>query len=162
MPDVFQNAEALCPVDGTWLERLKQAAAGSPRRRARLCLHAGAEDAIQQMVIAFRRPSYVRPHRHPGKIESLHWIEGSVRVVVFDDAGNATRELRLGAPGGGGVVLYRMSAPLWHTVILESESAVLHEVVSGPFRGGDTEFAPWSPQEGDAPAVAQFLARFGG
>jgi cupin fold WbuC family metalloprotein len=140
---------------------LKRAAAAAALKRARLCLHHDHADQVQEMVIAFRRDSYVRPHRHRGKTESFHVIEGELEVVFFDDGGRVTRRLRMGPPGSGRPFLYRLSSSLWHSVLPLSEFVIIHETTTGPFVKGETEFPPWGPEDADAAGVRAFLARVG-
>jgi hypothetical protein len=53
---------------------------------------------------------------------------------------------------------YRLAEPAFHTVIVESDQAVIHETTNGPFDPKDTEFADWSPPENDLIAVERFQA----
>lgn len=147
MPAVFQSDLDVAEVGREWIERLKQEAGTTPLLRARLCLHHRPDDPVQEMVIAFRQGSLVRPHRHANKAESLHVIEGELLVVFFDDAGAVTRTIHLAAGAGGETRLYRLSAGQWHTVIPLTPAAVVHEVATGPFEQGRQDFAPWAPAE---------------
>ena len=106
------------------VEALKAEARRSPLRRARLCLHASHEDQIQEMVIAFCRDSYVRPHRHRHAGESFHLVAGCVEVLLFTDEGQVESRVRL---EDGGVFLFRLARHAWHSVIPLSEFAVVHE-----------------------------------
>ncbi len=159
------------------LDELKAKALAAPLKRARINLHEHLTDRVQEMVIAEHHTTYVRPHRHPGRLESFHVIEGSLTVVLFDDAGGIVEKVPLGEVpwklktfhevGGSGLrrvpqgaprpILYRQRESHWHTLLIESEFAVIHEVVEGPFPY-ETEWAPWSPRPEDAEAVEQFKA----
>jgi cupin fold WbuC family metalloprotein len=166
VPEVVFAQSEVVTVGREWLDRLKREAQASPRRRARVCLHQSHDDAVQEMVIAFCRGSLVRPHRHVGRCESLHVIEGELAVLLFDDAGHVERRIDLcggGVAGGASIgghptkpFMYRLSAPAWHTVAPCSELVVVHEVTQGPFVVGDDGFAPWSPPVG--PALEAFIA----
>lgn len=134
-------------------------ARGTPLRRARYCLHRDVEDGVHEMVIALARESYIRPHRHPGKSESFHVLQGQLEVVVFSDDGEVSRRVRLDADGSWGARLYRMNRPLWHGVLVHSDVAVIHETTLGPFVPGDCEFAAWAPDGGDAAAATAFVER---
>lgn len=153
----FENQEII-EIDQPQLEELKRAAAGSPLKRARLCLHHSHDDKVQEMVIAFCRGSYNRPHRHQNKTESFHVIEGELLVVFFDDLGHVTRQLKLAAHGkAAGSFLYRLSSELWHTVIPLSDFVVIHETTTGPFIQGESEIAAWSPAETDVVGIKEFF-----
>jgi cupin fold WbuC family metalloprotein len=136
---------------------LKAQALASPLKRARICLHGSTADAIQEMIIALHRSGYVQPHRHPGRTESFHVLDGLLTVILFDDSGTVVRRLPLGPPGSARAVVYRQNASLWHTVLVESEFAVVHETVGGPFDPARTEFAPWSPPPGDEISARAFI-----
>ena len=48
------------------------------------------------------RSSYVRPHRHFGKLETMTLIEGACDALLFDgEAGSATQVIT-DVPGRGG------------------------------------------------------------
>ncbi|MCC7145938.1 MAG: WbuC family cupin fold metalloprotein [Phycisphaeraceae bacterium] len=158
MPSVFTHHQEVFAVGPDWLDRLRQEAAAAPLGRARLCLHRRAEEAIQEMVIAFRGDSLVRPHRHRGRSESLHVVRGKLAVLIFDEAGRVTQRVNLAALGekcgtGMGMAaawMYRLSEGLWHTVVPRSEDLVVHEVTQGPFDPAEQEFAPFGPAEDGA------------
>ncbi len=129
------------------LDELKAKALAAPLKRARINLHEHLTDRVQEMVIAEHRSTYVRPHRHPGRLESFHILNGACTVVIFNDAGAVTKVVRLSAgslPVSGRHVICRQRESVWHTLLIESEFAVIHEVVEGPFPY-ETEWAPWSP-----------------
>ncbi|BAE48880.1 WbuC family cupin fold metalloprotein [Paramagnetospirillum magneticum] len=147
MPAVIYNTDDVALVGRDMLETLKAEAVNAPLRRSRLCLHRTPEDPLHEMVIAFCRDSYVRPHRHLTKTESFHVIEGRILVVLFDDNGRVTHRIPMTPPGGDNPFLYRVAAPIWHTLIPETDFAVIHEVTNGPFRAEDGDFAPWSPDD---------------
>jgi cupin fold WbuC family metalloprotein len=138
---------------------LKRAAGDDPLKRARICLHRSGSDLVHQMVIAHHRDTYTHPHRHQGKIESFHVIEGRLALFFFNDVGAVDRSLVLGPFGSAEPPLYRLSASLWHTVVPLSEYAVFHEITNGPYVSGDAELGPWAPAEHDAVAVRAFKSK---
>jgi cupin fold WbuC family metalloprotein len=140
------------------LAELKTAAADSPLRRARICLHHSHADSVQEMLIAFCRDSYNRPHRHRRKSESFHLIEGRVLIVFFDESGVPTRKVFLGPAGSGLPFVYRLSSDRWHTVIPLDDYVLVHETTTGPFEPGQTEFADWSPDGTDREEANQYIA----
>jgi cupin fold WbuC family metalloprotein len=140
---------------------LKARASRNARRRIRVCAHKSIDDAVHEMLIVMARGCYIRPHRHMGKSESFHVVEGALDVVVFDDAGAVVKRLQLGDYTSGRGFYYRNDEPSYHTVVIRSAVVVLHESTRGPFRPSDTIFAPWAPDETDGAAVAEFLATLG-
>ncbi len=111
------------------------------------------------MLIVHERSAYVRPHKHPGKTESTHIIEGLVDVVIFDDDGRIERVIRMGDYASGGIFFYRMAKPVFHTLIIRSDILVFHETTSGPFDRRDTVFASWAPEDSDEHSVSIFMAQ---
>lgn len=129
---------AVCSEAG--LARVRQAAAESPRRRARLCLHAGLSDQLHEMLIVLLRGTVIPIHRHPAKSECYHLLEGLLTLKIHHDAGGVIREIPLGGRDSGRPFLCRIAAGLWHSVEVESDEVVMHESTTGPFSPGDTEY----------------------
>lgn len=140
---------------------LKARASKNPRRRVRVCAHRSVDDAVHEMLIVMAHGCYIRPHKHVGKSESFHVVDGALDVVVFDEEGQVTQVLPLGDYSSGGRFYYRSDVELYHTVFIRSAVAVLHESTRGPFRPSDNVLAPWAPDEKDALAVAEFLSKLG-
>src|SRR5204862_7136681 len=104
------------------------------RRRARLCAHPNPDDPLHEMLIVLDRGTYVRPHRHAGKSESFHVIEGELDVVLFDYDGTVRDVVRMGPYGSGRAFYYRLMEPCYHTVLVSTPFALFHETTNGPFR----------------------------
>jgi cupin fold WbuC family metalloprotein len=136
------------------LAPIVERATRSPRRRARLCAHPGPADPLHEMLICLARDTYVRPHRHAGKSESFHVIDGELDVVLFHDDGAIREVIRLGPYASGRAFFYRLMEPCFHTVLVNTPHALFHETTNGPFDPAETEFAPWAPAEGDRGAAA--------
>jgi cupin fold WbuC family metalloprotein len=157
--EVLYATDGIVTVDAAAIAELKRDAGANPRRRIRLCAHAGVDDRLHEMLIVHARDAYVRPHKHIGKSESFHVIEGDVDVVIFDEGGGVTEVIQMGTVGSGRPFFYRIATPLFHTLLIRSAVLVFHEATNGPFNRADTVFAPWAPQEVDAAAVQTFLNR---
>lgn len=154
--EVFYAEPGLTLVDRTTIDFLKRAAAANRRRRSRLCVHRDIEDVVHEMLIVHVRDAYVRPHKHVGKSESLHVIEGSATMVTFTEQGDPSGYEPLGEAASGRRFFYRMPEGVYHTLLIESDWFVFHEATRGPFDKAQTLFAPWSPEESDAAAVRRF------
>jgi len=154
--EVLFADEAVVRVGPAEIELVKRQAALSARRRARLCLHRDEREPVHEMLIALDATGYVRPHKHVGRGESFHVVEGVADVVLFDEAGRVVETIRLAATGDG-VRIYRLNESRFHTVLVRSPVFVVHETTAGPFERSDTLFASWAPEEGDAAAIASFL-----
>ena len=135
---------------------LKSALDESPRGRVRVNLHPADDDGLHEMFIAIRPGSYIRPHRHLGKSEAFHLVHGAVDIVAFDESGAISDIVRLAAEGGA--FYYRLSAPLYHTVMVRSDILIFHEITNGPFRPEQADFASFAPEERDAAAVETYIA----
>jgi len=125
--------------------------------RARICAHQSPDSKIQEMLIAFMRDSYVRPHRHLNKSESFHVHAGDLSVIFFDEEGRETERVPLSADNPEKAFFFRSERNDWHTVLVESKYALVHEITSGPYDDVAKDFAPWAPEEGDQIAIEQFL-----
>lgn len=154
---VYFHSQEIIAIDVPKINELVKMAATAPLKRARHCLHRSQGDVVQEMVIAFWKGSYVRPHRHRQKSESFHLMEGRLVVLFFNDGGELIHQIKMEHPGG--VLVFRNETALWHTVILLTEFAVVHEIATGPFVKEESEFAPWSPSPEDGVHVVEFMAR---
>ena len=65
------------------IKHLKELAAKNRRKRIRLCTHASIKDNLHEMFIVLGRDSYIIPHKHVGKVESMSILEGEVDLVFF-------------------------------------------------------------------------------
>jgi cupin fold WbuC family metalloprotein len=148
-PEVFLAEGPISEVGAGEINILKAAVKASPRKRARINAHPDGEDALHEMIIAIDASSYIRPHKHPGKSEAFHIVEGEVDIVVFKDDGEIDRIIRLAAPGSGRAFYYRMSKPFFHTLIIHSDVLIVHEITNGPFRPEGTLFADFAPDDSE-------------
>ena len=158
-----QNAEVLYTIDHITvaaqsdIEQLKLLSAFNARKRIRLCTHLNQIDLLHEMIIVHEKSAYVRPHKHPGKSESTHIIEGIVDVVLFDDVGRINQVIKMGDYASGKPFFYRMATPTYHTLIIRSDVLVFHETTDGPFDKNNTIFAPWAPEDADVKSVNSFM-----
>lgn len=155
--EVLYSLDQVVKVDKEYIESLKEAALLNERKRIRLCSHKNDQAKIHEMFIIHQKDAYVRPHKHINKIESFHIIEGIADVVLFDDDGRIKEVIEMGDFHSGKKFYFRISDPLFHTVIIKSESLVFHEITKGPFNKIDTIFAQWSPDERDVDESRIFL-----
>ena len=146
-PEVFLAEGPIAAVGPAEIAMLKAAVEASPKRRARINAHPDGDDRLHEMIIAIDASSYIRPHKHPGKSEAFHIVEGEVDIVVFREDGEIDRVVELGPPGGGRPFYYRMSDAFFHTLIIRSELLVVHEITNGPFRPSGTIFAEFAPED---------------
>jgi cupin fold WbuC family metalloprotein len=157
-PEVFSAEGPIATIGPDDIVVLRAAVARSAKRRVRINMHPSSADALHEMMIAIERGSYIRPHKHPGKSEAFHIIEGRVDIVVFNDAGDIERVISLEAKGGRHPFYYRMSETRFHTLVIHSDLLVVHEITNGPFRPEDTVYATFAPDEADVAGAAAFQA----
>ena len=151
--------EAISGCNNSDIATLKALAVHNSRKRIRLCTHHSETNLLHEMLIVHDFGTYVRPHKHIGKSESIHIIEGVVDLVIFDDDGKVSRVVQLGDYPSGRLFYFRMDAPIFHTLIIRSASLVFHETTNGPFDRAETIFAPWSPIEADDISIVDFTDR---
>jgi len=156
-PEVVVSDEPIVQVSQEYMETLKERAQQNPRRRIRLCAHPSVNDLLHEMLIVHEKGTYVRPHKHFNKTESVHIIDGLVDVVVFDNDGNIADVMQMGDYKSGRIFYYRMQYPYFHTLLIHSEILLFHEATNGPFNRADMVFAPWAPEENDSVGCALFI-----
>jgi len=159
MRDVFFNKDDIVKVDGQRIVYLKQAAVKGPCKTTRLCLHKDIRDSLHEMVIVHCKDKYIRPHKHERKPESLHVIEGSFFLIIFDDNGRVIDKILMDRGSSKGNLLCRLEKSIWHTLIPLSDFIVFLEVTKGPFDKKDNIFASWAPKESDSLEVRKFLKK---
>ncbi len=135
------------------LDELAAKAAASPRRRAHHSIHSGPQDLVQRFIVVAQPDSYFRPHRHNARSELALVVRGRVDVLTFDAGGVVTARQSVGP--GSGTFAYETPQRTWHTIVPGPDGSAFFEVKEGPYDPATaSEFAPWSPAEGDAQASA--------
>ncbi len=152
--EVLIAAGGVVQVTAADLAEVVRSATRSSRMRARLCTHPAATDLLHEMLICLVQGTYVPPHRHTGKSESFHIIEGELDVVLFHDNGTIREVIRMGGYHTGKTFFYRLMEPCFHTVLLNTPYVLFHETTNGPFDPADNEYASWAPLEGSPEAGA--------
>jgi cupin fold WbuC family metalloprotein len=145
---VFYNKDNLIEITPDWYDRPKSNALSAKRKRSPSCLHHNDEDLLHEMIIVFHRDAVSWPHRHLGKTEWYHVLFGELDIVLFDNAGRATRIISMGDLASGKTLVYRQSTP-YGTVSLLSPNTPRSTRSRKPFRVEENDFAPWSPEVDD-------------
>ncbi len=160
--EIFYPDKKIVTVDRSDIEFLKQKAFENERKRSRLCAHQDVSDALHEMLIIHTMETYVHPHKHLSKSESLTILEGSANVFIFDETGAISEVIQMGDYQSGKTFYYRISESLYHTLIILSKVVVFHEATNGPFNRADTIFAPWAPEEKNVKSVGEFTQQLKG
>ena len=155
--EVLYTDEALTKVTRADMELLKKMALLNERQRIRLCSHKDVNDPLHEMLIIHVKDTYVPPHKHLHKSESLSVIEGIVDVLILDEQGKVQEVIPMGDYASGKNFYYRMQTAFYHTLLIKSDFLVFHEGTKGPFDRTDTVFSPWAPQHKDSQACQIYL-----
>ena len=157
--EVFMSADSTVKIGVEEIAFLKQCARSSRRHRARICAHKTDEDALHEMLIAISEKSYIHPHKHLGKSESFHIVEGIVDVVVFDDLGEIIEVIELGDSRSERNFYYRLSESSFHTLLIRTDFLVVHEVTNGPFLREGTVLADFAPPEEQVAEAGAYISK---
>ena len=155
--EVFYVADSIVKIDASDIAELKKKARQNPRRRIRICAHRDIKDSTHEMLIVHEKCCYVQPHKHINKTESFHIIEGLVKIVLFCENGQISETIPMGDYATGNKFFYRLPPSQYHTLLIQSDVLVFHEITNGPFRLSDTVWAPWAPEETDKNEVSQYM-----
>jgi len=162
-PEVFYSADSVVNVASNDIGYLKDRAMEQPRLRCRLCTHPNVADTLHEMLIVHTKETYVRPHKHMGRSESFHVIEGELEVILFDDFGRIMKVIGMAPYSSNKVFYYRLNQELFHGLLISSDIAVFHEVTNGPFDPSTTVFPTWAPEqktEGFGTLLEQSIAQY--
>ena len=151
---VYYIEESIAVMGHQHVQFLKSAIKRTAKGRVRLCVHRDESEPIHEMFILVQCGEYIRPHRHHNKPESLCAIEGAAEIVLFSANGDPVRSFSCGVDEDQ--YYYRISEPIYHTVLVQTPYFIFHETTKGPFRRVDTEYAPWAPSEDDVAGQAEY------
>lgn len=145
--EVLYPNEDIVIIDKNDLNRLKELALLNHRQRIRLCAHRTKHNSLHEMYIVHTSECYVRPHKHLNKAESMAVIEGEVDVVLFYENGDIHKVIKMGEVNSGKPFYYRLSEPVYHTLLIRTPFLVFHEITEGPFLREHTVFPEWAPDQ---------------
>ena len=137
-------------IDKDDVRKLISLAKKNDSKKIRLCFHDSINSTVHEMLIVHFKGTYVQPHKHIGKSESFHIIEGSLGVLIFDDSGKILQVIHMGESSSGLTFYYRLSESYFHSVIPLTETVVFHETTNGSFKREDMISALWAPKEEEA------------
>lgn len=159
--EVFFADGKFIEIKRGYIESLKEKCSSNKSGKARLCAHRDTDSPIHEMLIVHAKNTYVRPHRHLNKIESFHVIEGSARVIIFNEEGEIIKVTALGDYSSGNNFYWRFAEPYYHTLIIDSDFLVFHEITNGPFNRVDTVFPSWAPADSDKLKSDRYMNKMG-
>lgn len=118
-------------------DKLLEEAGTNARLRTNLDLRNSDTDSSQRMLNALLPGTKVPVHRHLRTSETVVVLKGRLDEVYYDDNGNETERIELGADTGNTGV--QVPAGCWHTIEVHEPSVII-EVKDGAY-------APLSPEE---------------
>src|SRR6266571_9133229 len=103
----------------------------------------------------YNHGTYIQPHRHSTKVETLILIQGALGFLTFEDDGTIdSSRLVFLSPQSGNIGI-DCRAGYWHTFVALAPDTVVVEVKAGPYDAAtDKEFAPWAPPENSSNGLA--------
>ena len=143
-------------VSGTELDRLQKLAATQREKQARILLHGDPAHSLHEMLITHTQGSYIRPHINEFSAKSFLMLVGEMTVFLFDDNGEISARYHLGSQHSGKDFMLRLEEPVFHTLVVMSETASFLETVLGPHR--ETRYAGFAPEPSDRLAADQYFA----
>ena len=158
-PEVLFTQDGMTTLNQLKINEFKKLASENSRRRVRLCTHGRDDSQLHEMFILFEHGTYIRPHKHIGKSESVHIVEGAFDMILFSDSGEVENVIRMGDYSSGKEFYFRSDKPVYHSYIIRSSVVIIHETTTGPFDRTQTIFADWAPQDEDNPAVRLFVSQ---
>ena len=128
------------------------------RNRKRYCMHDGLHDRVHEMFIVHSKNTYIRPHAHIEKSESILILKGKLKYMIFDSSGKIKDTFIMSEYSNKKSIFYnRIKKNTFHSFIILSKYIIFLEVTSGPFKKSNTKFANWSPNEHDCKNGLKFI-----
>ena len=151
----FSNGPII-KVHSSQLNELKQIAKSNPKnKRYRLCMHDSPDNALQEMLICVTKDDYSRPHKHVGISESHHIIEGSERIILFDEEGGIIDSFIL--DWDSGYISYRINSSVYHMSVPITDTVIKLEVKVGPFSPDSNIFPEWAPDGNNSDETRKYI-----
>lgn len=139
------NDDSELRIDAEYLDQLKAKRSSMAENKCTLCLHNDVRAGMHEMINAYAKGEYVRPHYHPDKTETKIMIEGRMLILLFEENGNIRDKIVL-SDDRKGCFLIRIDKGIIHSSIPLSD-VVFYEATTGPYVGkGDSIFPVWSPE----------------
>ena len=99
-------------------------------KNLRINLHKSVKSNYHDMIIFQRRGTHVLPHKHPIGGETIHMIEGKLKVILFDQKGKLVKTVIMEKNKN---FIFRVSGKIFHSYKIISKLAIYHEDKNGPF-----------------------------
>ena len=157
--EVFNSITRTFGINKKDIDKLVSMAKNNSTGKVRLCSHLNQKESVHEMFIVHPKGTYVRPHKHIKKAESMIVLEGKVDYLIFNDNGKVREIINMGDYKSGNSFYQSTSSNTYHGLLIHSEWLVFLEITKGPFISEDTLFASWSPESSDQEIGLQFINR---
>lgn len=148
----------VCVIDRALILQKAADARSNARKREIHAFQATETETLQRMLNAVQPGTYIRPHLHPQKVESLVLIQGALGFMTFGDEGSIEDSRLVLLTHDNGNFGIDCRAGQWHTFVAMAPDTVVFEVKAGPFdAASDRTMAPWAPPE-NTPEGQRYLA----
>jgi cupin fold WbuC family metalloprotein len=144
--EVFYNTDKIFILKKKIIQKIKKLTDKNKSKKFRICVHKSPKDTVHEMIVVHSNKTYVRPHMHTSKSESLYVIEGKATVIVFDKKGKVIRSWKIGDINSGLPFYYKMEKNIIHTFIFHTKYFIFKETTKGPFKKNITSFPNWAPK----------------
>lgn len=156
-PEVILSSEAMITLSKGDILKFKEIAKTNQSGKFRFCSHHDSGENVHEMFIVHAKNTYVRPHRHIGKPESMLILEGNASYIYYDNNGNISDVINVGDYGSGREFYISVRNDIFHSLLIRSEQLVFLEITKGPFFRHDTEFAVWSPDSSNYEEALSYM-----
>jgi len=136
------------------LDRLREQALRHRQKKARILLHGDPGNSLHEMLITHCNGSYIRPHINEYSAKSFLVFEGEMMIFFFDESGKISDRYRLTPPQSGGDFMLRIQDPVFHTLVVMSETVTFLETILGPHE--QTRYASFAPGPNNEAAIEYF------
>ncbi|EJO77751.1 WbuC family cupin fold metalloprotein [Leptospira interrogans] len=157
--EVYHSSNSIIDLDREDVNQLILLASSTKRTRVRFCSHNNSSEALHEMFIVHSKDTYVRPHKHLNKPESMLVLEGKAQYITFYDDGQIENCIQMGTFQSGDIFYHSIKESKFHSLLIQSGWLVFLEITKGPFFKADTQYAPWSPEESDIFEVSKFMRK---
>jgi len=155
--EVEYNTKKVFFVDKKWINRIKKLASRNKSKKFRTCIHYSKKNLVHEMIVVHTDETYVRPHQHNYKSESIHVIEGKATVITFNKDGKILNFWKIGDQMSRLPFFYKMEKNILHSFIFHTKYFVFKETTKGPFKKRQTIFPIWAPNGKNKSEVFQYL-----
>ena len=151
---VYVPEREVTALSSTVLKELRNQASQTSEKKSRILLHGNAHNDLHEMVITHSKGTYIRPHLNESSAKSFLVFDGEMVVCYFDKHGTVIDRFLLQELGNEGDFFLRFEQPIFHTIVVVSETVTFLETVRGPHR--KTQYAGFAPMPGDERADQYF------